>query len=74
MIHFKLYSCLKLLEPITYHFCLCLPVGLMAAVSGCDHAEYQCLSSAFAVVPAIPTPGYSMNGLRPDAAAANAPK
>lgn len=47
----------------------------MAADKGCDHAEYQCLQSiALAAVPAIPTPGYSMNGLRPDAAAANAPK
>lgn len=46
----------------------------MAADKGCDHAEYQCLSSALAVVPAIPTPGYSMKGLRPEAAAASAPK
>lgn len=53
-----------------------LPVGLrMAADRGCDHAEYQCLSSALAVVPAaMPTPGYSINGLRPEAAAASAPK
>lgn len=45
----------------------------MAADRGWVHAEYQCLSKAL-VVPAIPTPGYSIKGLRPDAAAANAPK